>query len=303
MTRPPYLKNGDYVGIVATARKISENEISNSLKWLQSWGLNVVLAKNLFNTYNQFAGTDEQRASDLQQMLDNPEIKAIFCARGGYGTVRIIDKIDFSKFIFNPKWIVGYSDITVLHSHINKNFKIETLHATMPFNFPLSDDNENNALKSLKNCLFGNDINYLNNPHKLNKLGQAEGILVGGNLSIIYSLIGSISDFDTNNKILFLEDIDEYLYHIDRMIINLKRNNKLSGLKGLIIGGMSDMKDNQIPFGISAFEIIADAVKEYDYPVCFDFSAGHIIENKALILGRNVKLDVNLQNVNLNFVS
>lgn len=286
MITPPYLKKGDKIGIVAPARKISREELRPAIDIFSSWGLEVVLGKNIFNQQNQFSGSDEQRAEDLQAMLDDSSVKAIISARGGYGTVRIIDKLNFSLFQKNPKWIIGYSDITVLHSHIHTNFGIETLHATMPINFSQNQE----AVETLRKSLFGEPLNYQIENHSLNKKGKAEGILIGGNLSLLYALCGSKSDLDTKGKILFIEDLDEYLYHIDRMMMNLKRSGKLENLAGIIVGGMSDMKDNLVPFGKNAEEIILDAVKEYDFPVCFNFPAGHIDRNLALIFGRQISL-------------
>ena len=287
LIQPPYLKKGDTIGIVATARKISTEEINPAIAIFKSWGLEVILGNNLFNTDNQFSGTDKERADDLQTILNDTSVKAIISARGGYGTVRIIDQINFTTFIKNPKWIIGYSDITVLHAHIH-NLGIETLHATMPINFSKNTE----ALESLRKALFGEKITYKIETNILNKKGIAEGELIGGNLSILFSLSGSVSDIETKGKILFIEDLDEYLYHIDRMMMNLKRAGKLSGLAGLVVGGMSDMKDNTIPFGKTAEEIILDAVKEYKYPVCFNFPAGHVDRNLALPLGKTVKLKV-----------
>jgi muramoyltetrapeptide carboxypeptidase len=291
MQTPPPLKSGDKIAIISTARKISSEKLIAAVDCFYKWGFDVIYGKNLLKEDNQFAGSDMERAEDLQWALDDVNIKAIICARGGYGTVRIIDHIDFSKFTSNPKWIIGYSDITVLHEHIHSNFGIETLHATMPFNFP-ADGNENEALISLKKALLNKKLYYtvLSNP--LNRSGNANGKLIGGNLSIIYSLIGSASDIDTDGKILFIEDLDEYLYHIDRMMMNLKRSGKLSNLAGLIVGGMSEMKDNTVPYGKTAEEIIADAVAEYDYPVCFNFPVGHKEDNRALIIGRMALLKV-----------
>jgi muramoyltetrapeptide carboxypeptidase len=287
MEKPSTLQKGDKIALISTARKISLQELEPAIAILKSWGLVPVFGKNLFNVNHQFAGTTEERIADLQEAMDNPTIKAIFCARGGYGTVQLIDKIDFSTFKKNPKWMVGYSDVTVLHNHINKNFGVQTLHATMPINF---STNTKEALESLKETLFGALPIYHIEHHELNRLGEAKGELVGGNLSIIYSLTGTSSQLDTQGKILFLEDLDEYLYHIDRMMMNLKRVGILKGLKGLIVGGMSDMKDNTVPYGKTALEIIFDAVKEYNYPVCFDFPAGHINDNRALIMCSEVNL-------------
>jgi len=300
MITPSYLKKSDNIGIVATARKISLSELKPAIDKFTEWGLNVVLGKNIFSESDQYSGTDEQRLSDFQQMLDDDSIKAIIVARGGYGTVRIIDKIDFKNFKKNPKWIIGYSDITVLHSHIHQNFGIETLHATMPINFPI-DGKNNNAILHLKKALFGEKIIYEIENNLLNRNGNTTGILIGGNLSLLYALASTSSDIDTSGKILFIEDLDEYLYHIDRMMMQLKRSAKLKNLAGLVVGGMTDMKDNTISFGKTAYEIIADAVSEYNYPVCFGFPAGHIEDNRALILGRKINLNVSSEIVKLEF--
>jgi len=294
---PPYLKPGDSIALIATARKISPEELLPSIELIESWGLNVVTAPNLYKQENQFAGSDEDRAADLQWALDNENIKAILCVRGGYGTVRIIDKIDFSKFGKQPKWIIGYSDVTVLHQHIHTNFNVATLHATMPINFFKNEE----ATESLRKALFGEQLNYEIKPHSLNREGNTEGELVGGNLSLIYALTGSKSDIETDGKILFIEDLDEYLYHVDRMMMNLKRSGKLSKLKGLVVGGMSDMKDNTVPFGKTAEEIIYDAVKEYNYPICFDFPAGHIDRNLSLVFGKKYSLNVSKNHIHLKF--
>ncbi len=286
MIIPTYLKKGDKIGIIATARKISEAELAPALKIIEEKGLIPMLGKNLLRGYHQFSGTDAERCEDLQNMLDDDSIKAIIVARGGYGTVRIIDSIDFTKFKQHPKWLVGYSDITVLHSHIHNTLGVATLHATMPINF-LQDAY---ATETLFKALFGEKLFYEFEAHPLNRKGSIEGQVVGGNLSLLYALCGSVSDISTNGKILFIEDLDEYLYHIDRMMINLKRSGKLSNLKALIVGGMSDMKDNTVPFGKTAEEIIAEHVAEYNYPVCFGFPAGHIKNNYALKLGADGKL-------------
>jgi muramoyltetrapeptide carboxypeptidase len=221
-------------------------------------------------------------------MLDDDSVKAIISARGGYGTLRIIDKLNFEKFQKNPKWIIGYSDVTVLHSHVHRNCGIETLHATMPINFHKDEE----SVETLRKALFGEKISYEISAQPMNRNGEAQGELVGGNLSLLYALQGSSSDINTEGNILFIEDLDEYLYHIDRMVVSLKRSGKLSKLAGLVVGGMNDMKDNQVPFGKTAGEIIAEAVAEFKYPVCFGFPAGHTAKNLALPLGRRAKLKV-----------
>mgnify|MGYP002636909612 FL=1 len=289
MIFPEKLKIGDKIGIISPARKITLNELDPAIKTIESWKLKVELGSNLFEVDNQFSGTIEQRSTDLQTMIDDDSIKAILCARGGYGTVQIIDNIDFSKLKNKPKWIVGYSDVTVLHSHLNK-LGIASLHATMPINFKT---NAKESLASLKNGLFGNENNILCGPHPFNKFGKVEAEVVGGNLSILYSLLGSNSDVDTDGKILFIEDLDEYMYHVDRMMMNLKRNGKLKNLKALIIGGMSDMNDNTIPFGKTAEEIILEYIKEFDFPVCFNFPAGHLDDNRTLVFGKECTIEIN----------
>jgi muramoyltetrapeptide carboxypeptidase len=298
MIQPNYLKKGDTVAIVSTARKISSDQIIAAIKLLEKWGLNVVIGNTIGLEENQFAGNDEARINDFQQMLNNPKVKAIWCARGGYGTVRLIDQLYFAEFKKHPKWIIGYSDITVLHSHIH-NLGIATLHATMPINI---EKNSKESLETLKKSLFGKNLTYEISADEKNKSGNATGELVGGNLSVLYSMLGSKSSIKTDGKILFIEDLDEYLYHIDRMLMNLKRNGYFSNLKGLIVGGMTDMHDNEIPFGKTAEEIILDCVAEYDFPVVFNFPAGHLDDNRALILGRTVELNVNQEKATLKFL-
>lgn len=288
---PPFLKPGDTVGIVAPARKVSEDEIAPAIQIVKGWGLNVVLGKSLFGGFNQFSGTDFERAADLQEMFENPDVKAILCARGGYGSVRLLDKINLRDLQRNPKWLVGYSDITVLHGILNNWYLVETLHATMPINFP-KDGKDNGSTTLLKQTLFGKSPFYNIEPNKYSRMGSSEGFVTGGNLSILYSLSGTEADIAADEKILFIEDLDEYLYHIDRMIMNLKHSGKLKNLAGLVVGSMSDMHDNAVPFGKTAYEIIREAVDEYDYPVCFGFPAGHCGENVPLIMGRKAKLEV-----------
>lgn len=295
MIVPEKINIGDKIGIVSTARKISLHELNPAKEVLESWGLEVVFGNFLFEVDNQFAGTVEQRVIDFQNMINDDTISAILCARGGYGTVQIIDRIDFSKLCKSPKWIIGYSDITVLHSHLNR-IGLATLHATMPINF---SKNTPNSLDSLYKAMFRIENSIVTSSHKLNQLGKVEAEIVGGNLSIIYSLLGSNSDINTDHKILFLEDLDEYLYHIDRMIINLKRNGKFNNLQGMIIGGMSNMNDNDISFGKTAEEIISEHVKGYDFPICFGFPSGHIDGNRSIILGVKSALEIHENGVNL----
>lgn len=289
---PELLKAGDRVAIVATARKISSAELQPAIRLLESWGLEVMLPKNIYAESNQFAGSDAERASDLQWALDREDVKAVFCARGGYGTVRIVDMVDYKHLAEKPKWIVGYSDVTVLHSHLYTLLGMPTLHATMPLNIPTDAvEKAYPSTESLKRALFEGEVCYNTKEHELNREGVADGLVVGGNLSILYSLCGSASDIDTEGKILFIEDLDEYLYHIDRMMQNLKRTGKLQRLKGLVVGAMTDMHDNSIPFGKNAEEIVMEAVAEYNYPVCFNAPFGHIgTENKALILGEHLHM-------------
>ena len=300
MITPNTLQKGDTVAIVSTARKISKEEIQPAIKLLESWGLKAILGKTIGAEENQFAGNDELRAEDFQQMLDDANVKAIWCARGGYGTVRIIDNLDFSAFKKKPKWIVGYSDVTVLHSHIH-NFGIETLHAQMCLEI---ENKTQETSESIQKVLFGEEYKIeVESSNSATSAGTQtiNGVLVGGNLSVLYSLCGSASEMETDDKILFIEDLDEMLYHIDRMMMNLKRSGYLKNLKALIIGGMTEMKDNKVYFGKTAEEIIMDLVKEYNYPVIANFPAGHIIDNRALIFGREIKINIEPSNIKIQF--
>lgn len=294
---PPYLQPGDKVAIVCTARKFSVEEAQPAIALLESWGVQVVLGQTIGLDNFQLGGTDEERVADLNQQLQDPEIKAIWCARGGYGTVRIIDSVDFSPMEEHPKWMIGFSDVTTLHSHVH-NLGIATIHGIMAFSVPLAKEK---SKTSLYQALFGQPLSYTIEAASGNRNGKASGILVGGNLSILYSLLGSVSSIDTKGKILFIEDLDEYLYHVDRMMHNLKRNGMLHDLAGLVIGGMTDMHDNSIPFGYNAQEIILDLVKEYNYPVVFHFPAGHGVSNWALKLGTIVELEVTDDHVTVAF--
>ena len=295
---PQKLKAGDKVAIVATARKISLQEIQPAIDILNGWGLEIVIGNTIGKESFQFAGTDEERKNDFQNMIDDDSVKAIFCARGGYGTVRFIDDIDFRKFSKKPKWICGYSDITVLHSHLLSVYNIASVHSTMPLSFK---ENSEESLESLREILFGENVSYKINYNKLNRLGSEEGILCGGNLSLLQNLSGTDSDIETDDKILFIEDVDEYLYHFDRLMQWLKRSGKLNNLSGLVIGHLSKMKnlDEAKPFGKTAEEIVADAVSEFDYPVCFGFPTGHENDNRALIIGGKYSLIVSEENSEL----
>ena len=302
MLQAPSLQKGDQVTIISTARKISREEIEPAIKMLESWGLIVNLSAALFEEDHQFAGSESARTKALQNALDDKQCKAIICARGGYGTVQIIDYIDFSFFELHPKWIVGYSDVTVLHNHLQEDIRAESIHATMPINFP-KDGKANNATESLRKALFGEDLKYQFKAEtgSFLKEGNYSGKVVGGNLSILYSLTGTVSQVNTRGNILFFEDLDEYLYHIDRMMMNLKRASMLDHCIAILVGGISDMNDNEIPFGETAQEIILRNTKSYGYPVIFGFPAGHIQENLALILGRKADLKIKGKQIELTF--
>ena len=289
MIKPPALVKGDKIGLIAPARKITQEEIQPAVEMIRSEGFVPVYDERLFAAYHQFAGDDKARADYIQGMLDDSETKAVFSVRGGYGSVRIIDLLDFTTFIAKPKWFAGYSDVTVFHSHINRVCGIQTLHATMPLNFT---GNTEKALNLLFEILEGKSPEYQTKNHLLNRKGTAGATLTGGNLSVLYSLLGSRSFPETEGNILFIEDLDEYLYHVDRMMMALSRAGILSGLKGLIVGGMTEMNDNETPFGKIAEQIIREAVDPYDFPVCFGFPAGHIDNNLPLIMGAQIKMEV-----------
>ena len=284
MITPPYLLPGDTVALAAPARKISISEILPAVAWLKSVGFNIFYDERLFAEEHQFAGEDAVRAAYIQDLLDNDNIKAIWCVRGGYGSARIIDRLDFTRFQQHPKWICGYSDITVFHSHIQRHFGIATLHATMPINVT---DNawQSTVLQSFLDALTGKTLIYEIPNHPLSRLQPFSGILVGGNLSMLYSLMASPSDMDTTDKVLFIEDLDEYLYHIDRMMLNLKRSGKLSHIKALLVGHLSDMHDNTIPFGKTAEEIVSDHCRGVGFPLVFNVPAGHLPDNRAFRMG------------------
>lgn len=289
--RSNYLKSNDEICLLAPARKISEAELLPAVQFIENQGFTVRYGEHLFAESNQFAGTDEERAADFQAALDDPNIKAIWCVRGGYGSVRIIDRLDFTTFCKRPKWICGFSDTTVFHSHLQARFQIPTIHSTMPVNAAADAPTFSN-LKTLISALKGEDLRYEAPAHPLNRKGSATAPIVGGNLSILYALSGSTSDIDTSGKILLIEDLDEYLYHIDRMMMQLKRSGKLANLAGLVVGGMSDMHDNAIPFGSTALEIVAEHCRDFDFPIAFNFPVGHGYDNVAIRLGMNAQLTV-----------
>ena len=292
MTIPPYLKKGDTIGITCPAGYMAAEKAQTCIQTLQAWGYKVIVGKTLgSNSQNYFSGSDEERAEELQTMLDDKNINAILFGRGGYGVSRIIDKIDFTQFKKKPKWLIGYSDITILHTHIHTNFKIATLHSPMAAAF--NDGVQGNEfIESLRKAITGKKANYKCAAHPFNRKGTATGQLVGGNLSLLAHVTGTASDITTRNKILFIEDIGEQIYAIDRMLHQLKRSGKLDKLAGLVIGSFTDAKDTDRPFGKTVYEVIADIVKEYSYPVCFGFPVGHCKENYALKEGVTYQLRI-----------
>jgi muramoyltetrapeptide carboxypeptidase len=294
---PLYLKKGDKIAITCPAKKLP-NPMTDAISLLQSWGLEVVLGKTVEASFHQFAGDDDLRAADMQNFIDDDSIKAIIAARGGYGTIRMIDMVDFSHFAKNPKWLVGFSDITILHAHLFTNYHSQSIHGQMPVNIP---DASAHSLDTLRKALFGEEISYKISPQAHNRVGNGTGILIGGNLSLLVAVLNSVSDMDYSGKILFIEDVGEYLYNIDRMMHTLKRAGKLKNLAGLIVGSFSETKDNDIPFGQTVSEIIMQVVAHYDYPVCFNFPAGHIPDNCSLVLGKTVNLSVKIDHAAVNY--
>jgi len=295
---PPYLKKGDLIGITCPSGFITVEECASAMNKMIEWGFNIRLGMTVGARDFTFAGTDEERSKDLQQMIDDPLVKAIMLGRGGYGAVRIIDKINFKNFVKNPKWIIGFSDATVFHLHINSNFGIATIHSKMcnsfPDDFSKAEQTQVDSIDSIRQCLIGEPMKYKAPANAENRMGHGMGTLIGGNLSIIQLLCGSDSEIKTEGKILFIEDVGEYLYKIDGMLWNLERSGKLKGLKGLIVGGFRIKPDDPgEEFGKTITEMVLEKVKDYDYPVCFDFPVGHIKENYALKCGMKHQLDVN----------
>lgn len=295
MISPDYIKPGDKIGIVSTGSRISSDIIEKAVTLLQSLGYEVVVAENALSSFNQFAARDEERAADLQKMIDDDSIKAIICSRGGYGSLRASELVNWERLKNQPKWIVGFSDVTVLHSKLNK-MRIASIHGVMPKYF-LDEEKPSVSFNLLLDALSGREISYDIPSSIYNREGKVKAEITGGNLSILYSLRGTKYDTDTKGKILFIEDLDEYKYHIDRMLMNLKAGGKLESLAGLVVGNFTGIKDNDTPFGKTTEEIILDLVKEYDYPVMFDFPAGHIKNNFPLIFGQKAELDVDKDGV------
>ncbi len=299
MKQPPYLKKGDTIAITCPAGYMPKEKAKTCITVLQQWGYEVLVGKTLGSkSKTYFSGTDEERLIEFQAMLDAPEVKAILCGRGGYGVGRIIDQLDFTAFKKNPKWIIGFSDITIFHAHINRNFKIATLHSSMAAAFN-DGGYKNKYIQSIKAALEGKKAAYACKPHKFNNTGKVTAELVGGNLALIAHLIGTKSDYQTKGKILFLEDIGEQHYNIDRMLHQLKRSGKLTGLAGLIIGGFTDMQDTERTFGKKVYDLIHELISEYNYPVCFGFPVSHAKENLALKVGATYQLTVSNQTVQL----
>ena len=299
MKIPPYLKKGDIIGITCPAGYMAKEKAQTCIDTLQQWGFEVMVGKTLGSASdNYFSGTDEERLNELQAMLDDDSIKAILCGRGGYGVSRIIDQLDFTAFRKRPKWIIGYSDITVLHCHLNRRLRIASIHSPMAAAFNNGEYN-NEFIKSLHNAMIGKKTNYRWATHPYNKKGIATAELVGGNLSLLIHLLGTKSEVDTKNKILFIEDIGEFIYSIDRMLVQLKRSGKLANLAGLVIGRFTELKDTDRPFGKNIEEVIYDVVKEYGFPICFNFPVSHQRENYALKVGANYQLRITARTVQL----
>ncbi|MCD8741534.1 LD-carboxypeptidase [Mucilaginibacter roseus] len=296
---PPYLKKGDKIAITCPAKKLPK-PMTDAINLLQSWGLEVILGETVKASFHQFSGDDALRAKDMQRFVDDDSVKAIIAARGGYGTIRIIDHVNFDRLATNPKWVLGFSDITLLHSHLYGKYQLQSIHGQMPVNIP---DASAQSTQTLYKALFGEPFIYeYTSPGHYNISGEATGTIVGGNLTLLVCSLGSVSDFDYTGKILFIEDVGEYLYSIDRLIRTLDRAGKLKNLAGLIVGGFTDLKDNDIPFGQTVEEIVLDVVKGYGYPACFDFPAGHIPNNHSIIHGAALHLVVDNQQVKANYI-
>ena len=299
---PPALKTGDIIGITAPAGYITTAEIQSAVNKMESWGYKIKVGDTIDKRDFTFGGTDDERTKDFQQMLDDPKIKAIMCARGGYGAVRIIDKLNWEKFRAKPKWIIGFSDVTVFHSHLNKNFGIASIHSKMCNSFPddwsLAEPIQIETIDSIQLALSGKKMKYSAVPNLQNKLGTADGVLIGGNLKMLETLSGTKSDINTAGKILFVEDTGEYMYSVDRMFWHLKRTGKLALLKGLIVGGFKiKVDEDSDDFGRTLHDVVLEKVKAYHYPVCFDFPVGHQKNNYSLKCGVKHQLSISTDNV------
>lgn len=300
--KPDYLKSGDTIAIIAPSGVLNNRNqaIENAKKLIVEWGLVPIIGKNIYKKNYHFAGNDKQRLDDLQWAFDHKNIKAIWCARGGYGSIRIIDQLSFDQFKKYPKWLIGYSDITVLHNKLN-NLGFETIHGMMAVNMEENQKEINESIESLKNCLFGELKSYHINNNKYNRIGKSSGILVGGNLTLLASQLGSSSEIDTKDKILFIEEIGEYKYHIDRMLQSLKRAGFFDNCNGVLIGDMSEIKINSPSWGSSVNELIYDVLKPYKFPISFGIQSGHLKHNESLIFGRNIDLDVKASKTIISF--
>nr|WP_223266338.1 LD-carboxypeptidase [Gelidibacter gilvus] len=293
LVRPAYLKAGDTVAIVAPSGVLKNRnaEIQNAQDLMASWGLHTVLGAHLYSESNHFAGTDAERCADFQQAMDDPTISAIWAARGGYGTVRILDKLDYTKFKKKPKWVIGYSDITALHSQLH-TLGFETIHAVMAAGISKDLKGIEESVTTFKDAIFGKPLAYTLEASEYNKVGTSSGELVGGNLTLLHSMLGSNTSIDTSGKILFIEEIGEYAYHTDRMLQSLKRAGYFDNCKGVIVGDFSKVRENPTPWGSSIEQLILDALADYDFPIAFKMPAGHEDDNRAMIFGRNIELSV-----------
>lgn len=300
MIKPPFLKPGDKIGIVAPGRKVKPADIEASIHFFKAWGLQVVLAKNVYsNDHSYLAGTDSQRLFDFQSMMDDTTIRAIICARGGYGSTRILDQLDFTTFLKSPKWVVGFSDITAFHLKLF-NINVASVHGTMPILFSKTESAD--SIESLRRILFGEPQHFLVNSCSSNRTGKATGQLIGGNLSLLVDSIGTANEPETDGKVLVIEEIDEYLYKLDRMMVQLKRAGKLNNLNGLIVGYMTDIKDTELKFGETVEGIILNHTSSFQFPIAFNFPVGHENPNQAWIHGAAAQLDVTEHNSRLSYL-
>lgn len=302
LIQPPYLKAGDTVAIVAPSGilKNRNDEVQQAVTLLKSWGLNAVVGNHVFSISDHFAGTDDERCEDFQKALDDPSVKAIWCARGGYGTVRILDKLDYSKFRNHPKWIIGYSDITALHNQVH-NEGFQSIHALMCVSLTKDLDDIKESLSTFKSTIFGHPVNYTLEGSSYNRTGETSGQLIGGNLTMLHTMLGSKTSIDMTGKILFIEEIGEYKYHIDRMLQSLKRAGYFENCKGLIVGDMSKLRKNTTLWGTSVEQLVLDALATYDFPIAFNMPAGHEKDNRAMVLGKIIELKVEKNRSTLNF--